>query len=398
MELYLQLGHGMQSLSQELLGVWGKGSVIVSPVNIKRDLLKRFAKRIRSCGGEVLFDPQMFYPKEGHEKLKAYDYWPADGVSISSDEGNRQIDKELFRINQEVESSYIILPGIEMNEKLFDYGLRWMNNSASYFLNKTKKPLLATLCLYPETIRNNQAIENLVERLRGVPVDGYYVIPHSANNEYIVSDPMWVVGMMKLLTCLKFMNKKVIVGYSNHQGLIYALAKVDAIAAGTYMNTRSFVPSKFKSPKDDGIKNKSTWYYLPSAFCEYKAALLDVAKQRGYLDLFNSVGEFNNQYSNILFKGALPSSTNYNESNSFKHYLYCLKLQCDMLTLRSYKDTYNTYEFMLQTAENQINEIKKKGMSGQNRDFSPAIESNRIAMCANDEDYGLKLELDWAFI
>ena len=51
--------------------------------------------------------------------------------------------------------------------------------------------------------------------------------------------------------------------------------------------------------------------------------------------------------------------------------------------------------FMLNTAENQIREFKKRGMSGQNRDFAPAIEVNRIAMCANNEDYGLKLRFDW---
>lgn len=46
-------------------------------------------------------------------------------------------------------------------------------------------------------------------------------------------------------------------------------------------------------------------------------------------------------------------------------------------------------------AENQIAEFKKRGISGQNRDFAPAIEANRVAMCANDEDYGLKLQFDW---
>ena len=66
-----------------------------------------------------------------------------------------------------------------------------------------------------------------------------------------------------------------------------------------------------------------------------------------------------------------------------------------MLSLKSYQETYDTYEFMLNTAENQIKEFKKRGMSGQNRDFAPAIEANRVAMCANDEDYGLKLRFDW---
>lgn len=395
MELYLQLGHGMQALAQELIKSWGNGSVIISPVNLQQDKLVAFSKKIQAVGGQVLFDPQMFYPKEGHLKLQAYDYWPTQGVSITSGDGHAAINRELLRINSLINSTDIILPGIEMAEEQFVYGLNWMNSSASYFAQKTDKPLLATLCLYPETIRNAAAIEALVEQLKAVPVSGYYIIPHPSNNEYIVSDLSWVIGLLKLVTCLKLAKKKVIVGYSNHQGLLYALANVDGIASGTYMNTRSFNPAKFKSPKDDDIKHKSTWYYLPTAFSEYKAALLDVAMQRGYLDAFHPQGEFQNPYSEMLFKGAQPSSTNYNETNSFKHYLHCLKVQCDMLSLDTYQETYDAYEFMLNTAENQIREFKRRGMSGQNRDFAPAVEANRVAMCANNEDYGLKLQLDW---
>ena len=37
MELYLQMGHGMQSMAEELIGLWGGGNVIISPVNITQD-------------------------------------------------------------------------------------------------------------------------------------------------------------------------------------------------------------------------------------------------------------------------------------------------------------------------------------------------------------------------
>lgn len=395
MELYLQLGHGMQGLTQELIKGWGKGTAIISPVNMAQDKIVPFSKKIRTIGGDVLFDPQMFYPKEGHLKLQAYDYWPNEGCSITSANIHADINRELLRINNDIGTSQIILPGIEMKEDTFEYNLEWVSSSAQYFAQKTDKQLLATLCLYPETIRNSASIEVLAEALRVLPVSGYYIIPHPSNNEYIVSDPIWVIGMMKLISCLKLSKRKVIVGYSNHQGLVYSLAHADAIASGTYMNTRSFVPGKFKSPKDDDVKHKSTWYYLPSALTEYKAALLDVAMQRGYLDAFVPRGEYKNQYSEMLFNGAQPSSTNYNETNSFKHYLHCLRIQCGLLSRENYDDTYNTYEFMLNSAENQIKDFKKRGMTGQNRDFAPAIEANRVAMCANDEDYGLRLKLDW---
>lgn len=398
MDLYLQMGYGMQSLAEETIGSWKRGTIILSPVNIDSGKIDLFAKKIKNLGGSVLFDPQMFYPKEGHFRLKKYDYWPMDGVSISSENSSSTICKELLRINNSIDSSAIILPSIEMNEDKFDYSLKHMEKYSNFFASRTKKPILATLCLYSETIRNAQAIEFLVEQLKGLPVSGFYIIPHPANNEYIVSDPLWVVGMMKLVTCLKLNRKFVLIGYSNHQGLIYSLAGADAIASGTYMNTRSFMPSKFKSPKDDDIKQKSTWYYLPSAFSEYKAALLDVAQSRGFLDVFRTQGDFVNEYSSMLFRGARPSSTNYKERNSFLHYLHCLRVQCGMLTKGTYELTYDTYEFLLNAAENQIKELKKVGMSGQNRDFAPAIEANRIAMCANESDYGLKLRLDWKYI
>lgn len=69
-----------------------------------------------------------------------------------------------------------------------------------------------------------------------------------------------------------------------------------------------------------------------------------------------------------------------------------------MLSLDTYQATYDAYEFMLNTAENQIREFKRRGMSGQNRDFAPAVEANRVAMCANNEDYGFRLQLDWQHI
>ena len=389
------MGHGMMKIALELIKHWGKGTAIISPVNMPQSSLESFSKNVHSVGGDVLFDPQMFYPKDGHTKLKAYDYWPEEGNSITSGDIKDEINRELLRINSTINASQIILPGIEMKEDTFDYNIKWIKQSVKYFRQRTDKTLLATLCLYPETIRSASTIEDLSELLRSIQVDGYYVIPHPSNNEYIVSDPLWLIGMMKLITCLKLSGKKVVVGYSSHQGLVYSLAHVDAIASGTYMNTRSFVPSKFRSPKDDDVKHKSTWFYFPTAFTEYKAALLDVAMQRGYLESFIPQGEFKSPYSDMLFNGEQPSSTNYNEANSFKHYLHCLRIQCGLLSRDNYDDIYNSYEFMLNSAENQIKEFKKRGMTGQNRDFAPAIEANRIGMCANNEDYGLRLKLDW---
>lgn len=398
MQLFLQMGHGMQKLALDLISKWNGGSVIISPSNFKNpgnESVIKYAKQIHKINGSVLFDPQMFYPKDGHEKLKAYDYWVDESSSITSETVYKKIDLEILRINNEIDSSHIIVPGIDMNESNLSYGINWLKSSVNHLSAKTDKPLLGTICLSSEAIRNDETVEKIIDEIKDIPVYGYYIIARPTDDDYINTDYRWLTGMMKLITCIKLLKKYVLVGYSNHQSLLYSLANVDAIAAGTYMNTRCFVPDKFKSYKDNTIKKKSTWFYVPSALCEYKAALIDLAKARNFLDLFEPQGEFINEYSSMLFKGAHPSSTNYSESNSFRHYLYCLNIQCNMLSNLNYQDTFSAYEFMLRTAENQMATIKKKGIGSQNRDFEPAIEANRIAMITNDEDYGFRLNIDW---
>jgi hypothetical protein len=204
-----------------------------------------------------------------------------------------------------------------------------------------------------------------------------------------------MMGLVKLIACLKLLKKEVIVAYSNHQGLIAALAHADGIASGNYMNTRQFVPERFKSKKADLDRRKSNWYFHPYAMTEYKADSLDVAFMRGFLDSFRPLGDFDNPFSEMLFRGATPSSTNYNETRSFMHYLHCLRTLCSSLSLNSYDDAVEQFNFLLDNAENLMKQYKTKGLRSQNRDFGTGIEALRIATSMLAEDYGFRLRLDW---
>lgn len=277
----------------------------------------------------------------------------------------------------------------------FEYGLTWIADSAHYYRDHTEKPLYATVCLFTEVLRSQTAIEELVDMLSAVDVDGYYVVARSSNEEYIISDAKWMMGLAKLLTCLKLQKRRVILAYTNHQGLIAALAHVDAIASGNYMNTRQFVPGRFRSKKEDLELRKSNWYFHPYAMTEYKADLLDIAYNRRFIDSFRPLGEFRNPYSEMLFSGIEPSLTNYNETKAFMHYLHCLNVLCHSLTLDSFDSCMDHFSFLLDNAENLIKQYKERGMRSQNRDFGTGIEALRIAAAMINEDYGFRLRIDW---
>ena len=332
----------MQRISKELLSQWGSGHIIISPVNIKQQSLEKYSKEIHSLNGKLYFDPQLFYPHDANTKLKEYDYWPQGSLSEASTLSS--IHHELLDLNNKIGTEAIILPSSKMDESSFYKVLKQLTDGVAYFRIRTQKKLLATLCIASETIRNQEFIENILDSITGLDVDGFYLIAQPSNGEYINTDALWEMGFLKLVACLKLSQKKVIVGYANHQTLVTSILKVDGIASGNYMNTRSFSPEKFQSYSDDDTKRKSTWYYLPEAMSEYKATILDIAKQRGFLGEFVPQGALKNNYSSVLFSGAMPSSTSYKETESFMHYLTCLKKQCDALTQKSYQDTFNAYD------------------------------------------------------
>lgn len=396
MELYLQMGHGMKTMSLELIKKWGDGCVIISPVNIKEDeKLFKFSNDVHKYSGKVLFDPQLFVLSEAHPNLKSYKYWPSTNTSIISEDVRNLLNSELLKLNTKLKCDEIILPGKLISEQQINSEVEQLKLTSKYFRDNTDLPLLATICLQSESIRNHDYIEKLIEKLRDIDIDGYYIIPSPANHDYLVSDNLWTIGILKLITCLKLQNRKVVIGYSNHQGLMYGVSKADAIASGNFMNTRSFNPSKFKSIKDDEFGRRSIWYYHVDSLSEYKISVLDFAKQRGILTRLNIRNEFANDYSAILFKGENPSSTNYNETDSFKHYLTCLRIQCLNLVKSNYLDTLNNYLFILKSAELILKELRDSGVTGQNRDFKNSIEPNRVAVLTTDRDYGFKISLDW---
>lgn len=106
MQLYLQMGHGMQQLSKSLIQLWGEGHIIISPVNIKQTQLSKFIKEIQSEKGKVLFDPQIFFPHNAHSKLMEYDYWPSGSLSDTST--LLGINRELLVLNNLLNTEAII--------------------------------------------------------------------------------------------------------------------------------------------------------------------------------------------------------------------------------------------------------------------------------------------------
>lgn len=403
MELFLQFGHGMKALTIDLAKKWNGASVILSPRDMTPQQLDIWSKDFEKNGVTCYFDPQCYCPKSQQKRLVQYEYWD-NNLNTNLQSQYSSIDSKVLaikRYNDIAKTKAYILPSI-----LHDYDNDWERTfifQSKRFIEAAKdimtdKPIYVTLTLPKELlIQNDSIIEPFIQEVLEWDIDGYYIIAEALERKYLVDNPMWLSNILQLCATLKIEGKKVIYGYGNHQLLPLSLMKIDAMASGTWLNVRSFT-NRFIDT--DEQKRKRTWVYYPEALSEYKLSFMDWAFNHGYLSSMKSKDkDFLDENINKIFQSsAQPSATDFNETDAFKHYLCCLRHQTSLLDKPTYKETLQSYEMMLNTAEREIERLEEGGVYAQARSFRDVIDVNRAAITQLDRSRGFALSMSWDYL
>lgn len=396
MNFYIQMGHGMQTICKDLCEAWQGATVILSPQNIcPTAKLPIFANTLKKLNGRVLLDPQLYSPRKYHKNLQQHSYWPQTDVTNIELGNCRELITALAKINSEIASEAFILP----SNIVAKVDKRWGNIQAE-IANQAKQiandqNLMLTVALGKGVLNDDVQVENIIQYSSQWNVDGVYIVCEHPERYYLVDKPLWIANLLSLVAGIKRHGKEVVVGYANHQMLPLALAKCDAIAAGNFLNVRWFQPEHFETIENSDPSRRSTWYYCPQTLSEYKIAYLDVAKRAGVLSTIAPPPAMANKYSNVLFEGAMPSSTNYREGDSFKHYLHSLKIQCELANKTSYEALRDALFAQLETAARLISGLHNEKIKGQDRDFSEIVDVNEAAIQIFDKEFGFAMSQEW---
>lgn len=401
MELYLQFAWGMKGMSLELSKDWGGATVILSPRDMTPKQLKTWSKEFQKSNIKLLFDPQCYYPKSNHERLVQYDYWDSsfDTKTEESFSFADEVIKAILEYNEIAETHEFIIPSnmLTYDEQWFE---RWEKNSerlsnAARKIVRNRKIVLTLAIPDIVFLQKEDKIEKIIEATEKLDVDGYYIIAQPPQEKYLVDTPMWLINLIQLCAGLKLQGRKVIMGYGNHQLLCLTATGIDALATGTYLNVRRFT-NKFE--EDKNVKRKSIWYYYPAALSEYGIGFLDTAYNNEVLQQMKPSGEMDNGYVDLIFSGVLPSTTAFNESMAFKHYLNCVKIQMSSLVKKSYKSTLAANEVLLENAMRRIEYMEYNGVYAQARSFKDMVDVNKSALQRLDKNRGFQLQQDWMTI
>ena len=383
MQLHLQFGYGMMEHCRFLISLWNGGTAILSPRDLDDEQLERVAKSINALpNGECLLDSQFYLPHADHERLCSHGYWPAEYETGAFFQGPAltRLLRELQDLNIRLGCPEFILPGI-LASSVDDDWLAIQRAIIEEAQAKAKQlPLMATIALSAEAVKDEDQIALLLESAEQWSVKAYYVVCEHPNGQYLVAEPNWVANVIDLAAGLRLRGSKVVLGYCNHQMLIASLAKVNAIASGTWMNVRSFPPEKFKAQYEEEIKQRATWYYCAQALSEYKIPFLDIAKRQKVLPLMAPSADLDGGFVSVIFAGAQPSSVPFSEQAAFRHYLHCLRGQCASATETSFDATVANHERLLNDAEALLQRLAPSGIRGQLRDFGEIVDVNRAAL------------------
>lgn len=399
MEFYLQFGHGMMEHSRHLIGEWGGGTVILSPRDLDGGQLERLARDINGLdGGRVLLDPQFYVPRSDHHRLTAHDYWPADydtTAFFSGAQATALLDR-LYRLNQDLGTVAFILPGL-MASRINDDWLAVQNQIVGGALTRDYDlPLYATVALSADALRDEHGIQEVLEAFEQLDVAGVYVLAEHPDGAYLVSDPIWLGGVLELCAGLRLAGKEVVAGYANHQLLCLGAASVNAICSGTWMNMRAFSPDRYLANDDDEIRRRATWYYSPGSLSECKPLFMDVAHRMGVLNELRVPSGMASTYADPLFSGVQPSSAGFGEREAFRHYLHCLRQQTTSARLPTFDDTLRHHEAMLDAAEALHGRLEASGVRFQQRGFSDAFDVVRSALAMLEATRGPILRRAWS--
>jgi hypothetical protein len=375
MNFGIQMGHGMKGIADTLLEKWGGGTLVLSPrnsqANVKvtaKEKLISLAHDFSSDVNQVLVDPQLFSVKSASKNLELFPHWQLCSGDLSS--SYKKVVREIIDLNRACECKSVILPSatsyqVDQAWKRLQLGIidEAIGRNAPFYY-------YATVALGFDVIKDIEQVDSIIAEVEKWNVEGVYLVCEHFNHEYLTDQPLWLLNLMLLVAGIKRAGKKVLFGYASHQMLQLSLVGCDYMFSGNFLNVRKFQTETFEGPTDDSISRRTKWYYVPQTLSEFKVTTLDIAYQLDELNVLRTPYD-DEEFVNMLFNDTvLPSNTNYNETYSFKHYLHCLKRQCEQFTRQSYLDTYNAFQSYIQTAELILMGLKSKGIFDSDRNFA----------------------------
>jgi hypothetical protein len=256
MGVYLQLGDRSVNLLREQRLHLYRGAIL-SPVNYPEHEVKKQIATHQGFGYELIFDPQLYFPKSARGQLPNWAHYPkdVDSADTVSDAWWSERISVLSEVVKRLGPGAVCSPATSSRVFSASYYARMI--AVADELRDSLKP--TGIDVLPTVIAN---LRDHSDR-RKVSETASIVTRSSAERVYLVFstevDPRRelfeaedIAGGLRLIRALEESGIKVLLGFTSSDIILWKAAGATHCASGKFFNLRRFTPSRWDPPAGGG--------------------------------------------------------------------------------------------------------------------------------------------------
>ncbi len=260
MGTYQQMGHNTDNLlfDPDLSGY--KGTVL-SPINHELSALVDKSKAAGHRGHfDVLFDPQLYYPKNGRGHLPEWGYYPSDleTADLSSIVWWNALTDKLIadcdRVRPDAICSPAMVPPRESSPDYFativEVGTYLHGKLEAHQRSRAIQTAIVDLDYL--AAKPSRPLETASILSRTPCGEIYLVLGNDTQPRREFKDDEQLLGAMRLISALQAGGHEVIVAFSNADMVLWKAAGASHCGTGKYFNLRRFAPNRFEDDEPGG--------------------------------------------------------------------------------------------------------------------------------------------------
>ena len=279
MTMWIQHGWGRSDKIEELAGGGLAGGVVVSPWNATPANISSFVDEVMALGLAALIDPQGYVHTIDNPKanvVRRHDDLSISPTSFTWDmprDDLAEYVKAIVELNERTTAEAVIAPGA-----IQTFGDQWVTlplEAARIAGGLTERPVLASLIVEEHALGDWPRAEEWLDAATRLDIEGFYVVVvRTGGGSYPTSfAPEVLSGLLRLLHRLSENDYRLVLGYSDIEGLAATAAGAQCFASGWSYSLRAFAETQWQARMGRQPRNR---IFIPEML---SPLLVDEARQ-----------------------------------------------------------------------------------------------------------------------
>jgi hypothetical protein len=284
MSAYHQLGHNSANLMSDA-SIGSYGGAILSPINYDRDETAELVDQFFLSKFDMVFDPQLYFPRAGNQTLHEWDYLPHDFDTADLTQDSwwdslvARLAETVMWLRVDSVCSPVLVPR-KFDNDFYSHTMAVAEGFKRSIVQADIDVLPTVLVHMPELTDRSRPFEIASIVTQSDAKRAYLLLLGGNAPKRELLDADEITGAMVLIALLQMNGIQTIVGYTSSDLLLWKYAHAASCATGKYFNLRKFTPARWE-PSAGGRGSAPYWFAEPLMTYLQQADVLQLASVDG---------------------------------------------------------------------------------------------------------------------